>query len=68
MLKVNDLSTYETLGYTAKSPRWAIAYKFKPDQKETRILSIDFQVGRTGVITPVANFEPIDLSLSLIHI
>ena len=66
MLKVNDLSTYETLGYTAKSPRWAIAYKFKPDQKETRILSIDFQVGRTGVITPVANFEPIDLSGSIV--
>lgn len=66
VLKVNDLSTYETLGYTAKSPRWAIAYKFKPDQKETRILSIDFQVGRTGVITPVANFEPIDLSGSIV--
>lgn len=66
VLKVNDLSTYETLGYTAKSPRWAIAYKFKPDQKETKILSIDFQVGRTGVITPVANFEPIDLSGSIV--
>lgn len=66
VLKVNDLSTYNTLGYTAKSPRWAIAYKFKPEQVKTKILSVDFQVGRTGVITPVANFKPITLSGSVV--
>lgn len=66
VLKVNDLTTYDTLGYTAKSPRWAIAYKFKPDQVKTKILSVDFQVGRTGVITPVANFKPITLSGSIV--
>ena len=66
VLKVNDLSTYDMLGYTAKSPRWAIAYKFKPDQLYTKILSVDYQVGRTGVITPVANFKPINLSGSIV--
>lgn len=66
VFKVNDLSLYSTLGYTSKSPRWAIAYKFKPEQMETKILSIDFQVGRTGVITPVANFKPINLSGSIV--
>lgn len=66
VLKVNDLSTYKELGYTSKSPRWAIAYKFKPDQAKTKILSVDFQVGRTGVITPVANFTPINLSGSVV--
>ena len=66
VLKVNDMTTYEMLGYTAKSPRWAIAYKFKPEQIETKIISVDFQVGRTGVITPVANFEAVNLSGSIV--
>lgn len=66
VLKINDLSLYQNLGYTAKSPRWAIAYKFKPDQKLTKIKSIDYQIGRTGVITPVANLEPVSLSGSIV--
>lgn len=66
VLKINELDVYEELGYTAKSPRWAIAYKFKPEQISTKILSIDYQVGRTGVITPVANFEPVNLSGSIV--
>ncbi len=66
VIKINEFELYEKLGYTAKSPKWAIAYKFKPDQIETKIISIDFQVGRTGVITPVANFEPVNLSGSIV--
>ncbi|WP_068267824.1 NAD-dependent DNA ligase LigA [Caviibacter abscessus] len=66
VLKINDITLYEKLGYTAKSPRWAIAYKFKPDQAITKIISIDYQVGRTGVVTPVANFEPANLSGSVV--
>jgi DNA ligase (NAD+) len=61
VIKVNDYAFQEELGFTAKSPRWAIAYKFKAQQVETIINSIDFQVGRTGAITPVANLAPISL-------
>lgn len=62
VIKVNHLQQQEELGFTAKSPRWAMAYKFKSQQVETKLLSIDYQVGRTGAITPVANLEPVQLA------
>ena len=62
VIKVDDLALQARLGFTAKSPRWATAYKFKPEQALTPLLSIDYQVGRTGAITPVANLEPVALS------
>lgn len=62
VIKVNSLVQQEMLGYTAKSPRWAIAYKFKAERVSTKLLSIDFQVGRTGAVTPVANLQPVQLA------
>jgi DNA ligase (NAD+) len=66
VIKVNSLKTQEALGYTAKSPRWAIAYKYKAEQASTRLLSVVYQVGRTGNVTPVANLEPVLLSGSTV--
>lgn len=62
VIKVYALEQQKKLGYTARSPRWAVAYKFPPEEKETRVLDIQFNVGRTGAITPVAILEPINLS------
>ena len=62
VIKINELSCQRMLGYTAKSPRWAVAYKFKAEQACTELLSIDYQVGRTGAVTPVANLAPVQLS------
>lgn len=66
VVKVNSLELQEKLGYTAKSPRWAIAYKYKAEEVTTRLLSVAFQIGRTGNVTPVANLEPVLLSGSTV--
>lgn len=66
VIKVNNLQHQEELGYTAKSPRWAMAYKFKAEQVTTQLNSISYQVGRTGAITPVANLEPVQLAGTIV--
>ena len=66
VIKVNDFKQREILGFTAKSPRWAIAYKFKAEEAHTKLLSVDFQVGRHGTITPVANLEPVQLAGTIV--
>ena len=66
VIKVNELPYQAELGYTAKFPRWATAYKFKAEQALTRLTSIDYQVGRTGAVTPVANLEPVLLSGTIV--
>ncbi|MBR7153993.1 MAG: NAD-dependent DNA ligase LigA [Paludibacteraceae bacterium] len=67
VLKVNDLREQEELGYTAKTPRWAIAYKFPAEKQLTLLKEITYQVGRTGVVTPVANLEPVQLSGTIVQ-
>ena len=66
VVKVNSLAYQDELGYTAKSPRWAIAYKYKAEQKSTILNSISYQVGRTGAITPVANLGPVELAGTIV--
>jgi DNA ligase (NAD+) len=66
VIKVNDFNQQDELGYTAKSPRWAMAYKFKAEQVSTNLNSISYQVGRTGSITPVANLEPVQLAGTIV--
>ena len=67
VLKVNNLAEQEELGYTAKTPRWAIAYKFPAEKQLTLLKEITYQVGRTGVVTPVANLEPVQLSGTIVQ-
>jgi len=67
VIKINSLSQQEELGFTAKSPRWAIAYKYKAEEASTQLLAVTFQVGRTGAVTPVANLEPVLLSGSTVR-
>lgn len=62
VIKINELAFQQSLGYTSKFPRWAVAYKFQAEKALTKLLSIDYQVGRTGAVTPVANLEPVQLS------
>ena len=62
VLKVNSVRQQRVLGFTTKNPRWAIAYKYKPERERTRLVSVDFQVGRTGVVTPVAVMQPVLLA------
>lgn len=62
VIKANDIALQEQMGYTAKSPRWAVAYKYKAEAACTKLLSVEFSVGRTGVVTPVANLDPVQLA------
>ena len=66
VFKVNSLRQQKNLGYTAKSPRWAIAYKFQAEKALTRLNSVSYQVGRTGTVTPVANLDPVLLSGTIV--
>lgn len=66
VIKINNYAQREDLGFTAKSPRWAIAYKYKAESKSTRLLDVTFQVGRTGAVTPVAELEPVELSMTTV--
>ncbi len=66
VVKVNEFEVQKKLGYTAKSPRWAMAYKFPAEQKLTKLLGVDFQVGRTGKVTPVANLAPVKLAGTIV--
>ncbi len=66
VVKVDDFNLQKRLGFTAKSPKWAVAYKFKPEEKETRLLEVQYQVGRTGAVTPVAILEPVYISGSTV--
>lgn len=66
VIKVNSLADQSELGYTSKAPRWAIAYKYQPEQAETKVLAVDIQVGRTGALTPVARLEPVFISGSTV--
>lgn len=66
VIKVDSINQQNELGYTAKSPRWAISYKFKAEQAISKLLSVDYQVGRTGAITPVANLEPVQLAGTIV--
>ena len=66
VIKLNEIEPRESLGYTSKSPRWATAYKFKAERALTKIISVDYQVGRTGVVTPVANLDPVQLSGTIV--
>lgn len=67
VIKINEMAGQRALGYTAKTPRWAVAYKFKAEQALTKILSIDYQVGRTGAVTPVANLDPVFISGTMVR-
>ncbi|MFP4481854.1 MAG: NAD-dependent DNA ligase LigA [Thermovirgaceae bacterium] len=67
VVKVNDLFLWEQLGRTAKTPRWAIAYKYAPEEKRTRVKEIEISVGRTGALTPIAHFEPVSLSGTVVR-
>ena len=66
VIKVNSIAIQDQLGFTAKSPRWAISYKFKAEQVSTRLNAVSYQVGRTGAITPVANLDPVLLSGTIV--
>ena len=66
VLKVNSLRQQKNLGFTAKSPRWAIAYKFQAERALTRLNRVTYQVGRTGAVTPVANLDPVQLSGTIV--
>ena len=67
VIKINEFSCQNALGYTAKSPRWAVAFKFQAEEARTRLLSIDYQVGRTGAVTPVANLDPVSLAGTVVR-
>jgi len=66
VIKINELDLQRSLGFTSKTPRWAVAYKFKAEQACTPVLSFDYQVGRTGAVTPVANLQPVHLSGTIV--